>query len=328
MSRNAPYILGLRCFIYALAAGNTVVMKGSELSPRCFSILGQVMSEAGVPAGALNILYHRPADAAAVTTALIEHPAVKKVNFTGSTAVGSIIAATAGKNLKPVLMELGGKASAIVCEDADISHAATQCTLGAFLHSGQICMSTERILVSKRVLEPFREALQKNIHGIFPAHEPAILIQAAGVTKNKKLISDAVAKGAKVVHGDHTISETSATRMAPIVVEGVSKDMDLYHTESFGPSVSLISFETEDEAVDMANHTDYGLSGAVFTSNLLKGLRIAKKIETGAVHINSMSVHDEPNLPHGGAKKSGWGRFNARWGLEEFLRTKTITFQE
>ncbi|KAE9992163.1 hypothetical protein EG327_009896 [Venturia inaequalis] len=325
---NAPYILGLRAMIYALAAGNTVVFKGSELSPRCFSVLGQVLTEAGLPAGVLNMIYHKPQDASEITTALVEHPAIKKVNFTGSTAVGSIIAGMSGKNLKPCLMELGGKASAIVCADAELSKAGMQCALGAFLHSGQVCMSTERILVHSSIISEFRTALQGAITSVFPAHTPAVLIASAGVEKNKKLIEDAVSKGAKVTHGDHKIEESSKTRMAPIVVEGVKDHMDLFHTESFGPSVSLIPFETEEEAVKMANDTDYGLSGAIFTESLGRGLRMAKQIESGAIHINSMSVHDEPNLPHGGVKKSGWGRFNSKWGLAEFLRTKTITFQE
>ena len=116
--------------------------------------------------------------------------------------------------------------------------------------------------------------------------------------------------------------------MRPIVIEGITKDMDLYYTESFGPTVSLFSFEDEDEAIDMANDTEYGLSAAVFTESLTTGLRVAKRIESGAVHINGMSVHDEPALPHGGVKKSGWGRFNASFGLEEFLRCKTVTWSD
>lgn len=317
----------MRAILYAIAVGNTAILKGSELSPRCFWALGQVLTEAGLPAGVVNMIYHRPQDAAEVTTALINHPSVKKINFTGSTAVGSIIAGLAGKALKPVLMELGGKASAIVCSDADISKAATLCALGAFLHSGQICMSTERILVASDILEPFRSALQGAISNIFPSHAPTVLVQSAGVEKNKKLIKDAVSKGAKVIHGDHEKDEISKTRMAPVVVEGTTKEMDLFYTESFGPSVSLISFSTDEEAIAMANDTEYGLSGAIFTESLSRGLKIAKSIETGAIHINTMSVHDEPALPHGGTKKSGWGRFNARWGLEEFLRLKTITYQ-
>lgn len=136
---NAPYILGARAFLYPIVAGNTVVHKGSELSPRVMWAMGSVLKEAGLPDGVLNMIYHRPSDAAAVTNALIEHPAIKKINFTGSTMVGSIITSKAGKELKPVLMELGGKASAIVCEDANLELAALQCALGAFLHAGQIC---------------------------------------------------------------------------------------------------------------------------------------------------------------------------------------------
>lgn len=274
------------------------------------------------------MIYHRPQEAAEITQTIIEHKAVKKITFTGSTAVGGIIASLAGKNLKPVLMELGGKASAIVCNDANLETAARECALGAFLHSGQICMSTERVLVQSKILPEFRTALQASVGAIFPASTPSVTILPAAITKNKALIADAVEKGAKVIHGDPNIEESTKTRMAPIIVEGVKKGMDLYYTESFGPSVSLIPFETEEEAIAMANDTDYGLSGAVFTESLGRGLRIAKQIETGAVHINSMSVHDEPNLPHGGAKKSGWGRFNGNFGMDEFLRIKIITFQD
>lgn len=333
---NAPYILGLRAVIYALAAGNTCVLKGPELSPRCYWAIGDVLKQAGLPDGALNVIYHRPQDAAEITSLLIEHPAIKKINFTGSTAVGSIISSQAGKHLKPVLMELGGKAPAIVLDDADVEKAAFQCALGAFLHSGQICMSTERIIVQKSILDKFVPALQAAIKKLHPEEgESPILVASVAVEKNKKLVGAALEKGAKLLHGDHTkdehvpnTSEISKTRMRPVVVGGVTKDMDIYHTESFGPSVSVIEVDTEEEAIQIANDTDYGLSSAVFSENLQRALRIARQIETGAVHINSMSVHDEANLPHGGAKKSGWGRFNASWGLEEFLRTKTVTFQE
>ncbi|KAF2708028.1 aldehyde dehydrogenase [Pleomassaria siparia CBS 279.74] len=333
---NAPYILGVRSILYALAGGNTCILKGSELSPRCFWAIGSCLTEAGLPPGALNVLYHQAKDAAQITTALIENPSIKKVNFTGSTAVGRIIAQTAGKHLKPVLMELGGKASAIVLDDADLNKAATQCALGAFLHSGQICMATERILVHKDIKAQFIEAFTGAAEGIFGGDKPApVLVASAGVEKNKRLITEAVQAGAKVIHGDHEkdeahpeTKEVSKTRMRPIIVDGVNKDMELYHAESFGPSVSIIEISTDDEAIEIANDTEYGLTGAVFTENLARGLRIARQIESGAVHINAMTVHDESNLPHGGAKMSGWGRFNGNWGIEEFLRLKTITYQE
>lgn len=225
-----------------------------------------------------------------MTNALIEAPAVKKITFTGSTAVGSIIAAAAGKALKPVVMELGGKASAIVCADADLQLAATQCALGAFAHSGQICMSTERILVHECVRAEFEEELGKALDTLAQGSEDSpVLIAAAGVEKNRKLIGEALKGGAHVVHGDVDLKEISETRMRPIVVGGVTEKMDLYHQESFGPSVSLIAVESEEEAIRIANDTEYGLSGAVFTRDLAKGLSIAKQIESGAVHINSMS---------------------------------------
>ncbi|KAH7406467.1 aldehyde dehydrogenase domain-containing protein [Phaeosphaeria sp. MPI-PUGE-AT-0046c] len=326
---NAPYVLGMRSILFPLAAGNTVVFKGSEFCPRTWWAIGSVLAEAGLPAGALNILVHRPEDAAQITTALIEDPSIKKINFTGSTAVGRIIASQAGKNLKPVLMELGGKASAIVLDDAELKNAATQCALGAFLHSGQICMSSERILVHKNIKPQFLEAFKGAVEGIFGGDKPApVLVNAVGVERNKRLISQAVEAGAKVIYGDHTQDERHNTHMRPIVVDGVKKDMDLFYTESFGPSVSVIEISNDEEAVEIANDTDYGLSGAIFTENLARGLRIAKQIEAGAVHINAMTVHDEWTLPHGGAKASGFGRFNGQWGLEEFSRTKTITYKD
>ncbi|PNS20257.1 Glutarate-semialdehyde dehydrogenase DavD [Sphaceloma murrayae] len=327
---NAPFILGTRAMLYAIATGNTVVLKGSELSPRCFWALGSVFHEAGLPAGVLNVIYHQPSDAVAVTNAMIEHPATKKVNFTGSTAVGSIIASKAGKELKPVVMELGGKASAIVCKDAEIQNAAMQCAVGAFLHSGQICMSTERILVHKSILEPFSEALKGAIDKVYPKERQyAILVAKPAVEKNKKLLEDATSKGANLIYGDldSALDKDNAYRMRPFVVSGVKPGMDLYYQESFGPSVSLLPFDSEQEAIDIANDTDYGLSGAVFSENLGRALRIAREIDSGAVHINSMSVHDEAPLPHGGNKKSGWGRFNGQWGMDEFLRLKTVTYK-
>ncbi|KAL5116321.1 hypothetical protein ACEQ8H_005779 [Pleosporales sp. CAS-2024a] len=326
---NAPYVLGMRSVLYPLAAGCTVVFKGSEFCPRVWWAIGSVLTEAGLPAGVLSVLVHRVEDAAQITTALIESACIKKINFTGSTAVGRIITSQAGKNLKPVLMELGGKASAIVLEDAELNNAALQCALGAFLHSGQICMSSERILVHKDIKAKFIEAFKQAAEKVFGGDKPApVLIAAAGVERNKKLISDAVKAGAKVIYGDHTSEEEFNTHMRPIIVDKVTKDMDLFYTESFGPSVSIVEISSDEEAIEVANDTDYGLSGAIFTENLARGLRIAKQIESGAIHINSMSVHDEAGLPHGGAKASGWGRFNGNWGIDEFSRTKTITYRD
>ncbi|MCJ1291708.1 hypothetical protein MMC34_003253 [Xylographa carneopallida] len=327
---NAPYILGFRAVAYALATGNTTILKAPEFSPRCYWAIGSVFQEAGLPAGCLNVLAHRPQDAAEITTLLIEHPSVKKINFTGSTHVGGIIAAAAGKALKPVLMELGGKASAIVLADADLQKAATQCALGAFFHSGQVCMATERIIVHSSIADAFATHLSKAIANIFPASGPApVLVSPAGVKKNHALVSDALAKGAHLAVGSLPDAPSpSSTRMRPLVVSHVTPAMDLYRTESFGPTVSLFVVDSDAEAVVLANDTEYGLTCAVFTEDLRRGLEVARGVESGAVHINSMTIHDEPALPHGGVKMSGFGRFNAAQGLEEFLRSKTVTWRD
>ncbi|RDW93556.1 aldehyde dehydrogenase [Aspergillus mulundensis] len=326
---NAPFILGTRSIALPLAAGNTTILKGSELSPKCFWLIGDVLREAGLPAGCLNVIYHRTSDAPAVTNALIAHPDVRKISFTGSTLVGSIIASTAGKYIKPVLLELGGKASAIVLDDANLEKAAMGCTLGAFLNSGQICMSTERIVVQRSIAEKFQELLVETSEKIFGKNAPApVLVAAAAVKKNKGLVVDALEKGGNVVFGDPNGSESCANSLRPLIVGGVTKEMDLYATESFGPTVSLIVVDSEEEAIELANDTEYGLTSAVFTGNLFRGLRVAKQIEAGAVHINSMTVHDEPTLPHGGWKSSGFGRFGGTTGYDEWLQTKTITWQE
>ncbi|KAF8217926.1 salicylaldehyde dehydrogenase [Mycena galopus ATCC 62051] len=333
---NAPYILGIRAVLFPLATGNTCVLKGSELSPRCFYNIGRIFTEAGLPPGALNIVYSTRADSPAITTQLINAPAIKKINFTGSSAIGALIAAAAGRALKPCLMELGGKAAAIVLDDADLEHAAMQCTIGAFVHAGQVCMSTERILVHAAVIDQFRPALQRAVAGFAPANGPApVLVQGAAVARNRALVEDALGKGATLLHGDHTADEAhpetgapSATRLRPIVVEGVTREMAIYRDESFGPSVSLIAVKDEDEAIAISNESDYGLNSAIFTRDLARGLRVAKRLECGNIHINAMSVHDEASLPHGGVKSSGWGRFNGAWGLEEFVRIKTVTYKE
>ncbi|KAK3718689.1 hypothetical protein LTR37_004906 [Vermiconidia calcicola] len=298
--------------------GNTVVVKGPEKAPGCYWTLVDIFRAAGLPSGVLNTIIHRPQDGAEITSALISAPAVRKVNFTGSTAVGRVIAGLAGREMKPVLMELGGKAPAIVCEDADLQLAALQCTLGAFLYSGQICMATERILVNAKVADDFRKTLSATIDQVF-AGNGLVLVDKTPVEKNARLLQDPISKGATTTYGQASEKMDLATAMKPVVIEGVKEGMDLYYQESFGPTVSLFVVESDEAALKIANDTEYGLASAVFTENLQRGLRIARQIETGAVHINSMSVHDESVLPHGGAKKSGFGRFNGEEGLKEWI---------
>lgn len=303
------------------------MLKAPEFSPRCTWAIASVLSEAGLPPGVLNVIAHQTSDAATVTKSIIDNPLIKKVNFTGSTMVGRIVASMCGQSLKPLLLELGGKAPAIIWHDADLKAAAHACALGSFLHGGQICMSTERVIVHKSISSAFAEEFKAATGAIFPSEQDAhVLINAANVNKNKLLITDAMSKGATIITGDANAAESSDTRLRPIIISGVKPSMDLYYTESFGPTVSLIEVETEEEALRIANDTEYGLSSAVFTNDLRTGLRFAKGIETGAVHINGMSVHDETALPHGGAKASGYGRFGST-GMQEWLRSKTVTFK-
>lgn len=325
--RNAPFILGVRSFASPIAAGNTVVVKASELAPRSIWAMVSAMHEAGFPDGVLNMIFHEPSAAANVTAAVIANPLVKKINFTGSTHVGRIVAKLAGEQLKPVVLELGGKAPAIVWEDADLQLAADKCALGAFQNAGQVCMSTEYILVHKSVKQPFVEKFTAAVARHFPSGaEAPLLISSAAVAKNKRLVADAADRGASVLHGDVNSRETSETRLRPIVLEKVTSDMDIHKTESFGPTVSLIEIDSEEQAIQIANDSEFGLTSAVFTQDLRRGLRLAREIETGAVHINGMTIHDEPALPHGGVKASGYGRWNSSRGMEECVRTKNVTF--
>ena len=326
--RNAPLILGTRAFAFPIAAGNTVVLKATEKAPRCMSLLVSAFQQAGLPPGVLNMIVHDPADAAEITSTIIAHPKIRKINFTGSTDVGRIIGRLAGENLQPVVLEPGGKASAIIWEDADLELAANECAKGAFLHAGQICMATEKILIHKAIKERFIELLAISIEKMYPnSRDPPTLIDATSVKRSRDLVLDSVKKGASIAVGSIEVEESNTTSMRPIVVDNVTASMDIYHRESFGPIVALIDITTEQEAIHAANDTEYGLTAAVFTQDLTRGLRLARQIESGAVHINGMTIHDEPVLPHGGAKASGYGRFNAAQGLYEWTRTKNVTFR-
>ncbi|OAG45499.1 hypothetical protein AYO21_00135 [Fonsecaea monophora] len=315
---NAPFILAIRAVATPIICGNTAVLKASELSPKTHNIIGQVFRDAGLPPGVLNIVQHCREDAAEVINAMIAHPAVRKINFTGSTAVGRIIAQQAGRYLKPVLLELGGKASCIVLEDADLIKAAKAVVMGGFLHHGQICMATERVIVMRRVSEEFLKILRTEAEAFVAGNA----VSTDGAKRTESLVEAAVEQGAHLEFG-HAARLNASLR--PTILSGVTKDMALFYTESFGPTISLTIVDTVDEAVSLANDSEYGLSASIFSQNIPKALRCAKRIETGACHINAMTIHDEPFLPHGGAKESGFGRFGGQWGMDEFLQVRTIT---
>ena len=284
--------------------------------------------EAGLPPGVINMITHDRSAAAEVTESLVANPLVKKINFTGSTPVGRIIGKLAGQHLKPVVLELGGKAPAIVWEDADLDHAAGQCAMGALLNAGQVCMCTDMVIVHKAVRARFCEKLVAAVENFAPSSgEEPVLINSAAVGKNMALIKNALSQGASAIVGDPEAVDATSARMRPIILDKVTTDMDIYGTESFGPSLPILEVETEEEALRVANGTEFGLNAAVFTEDLRRGLRLAKEIEAGAVHINTMTLHDEFIMPHGGTKASGFGRFNANKGLEEWVRTKSVSFR-
>ncbi|KAF7184080.1 hypothetical protein CNMCM7691_004639 [Aspergillus felis] len=313
---NAPIILGLRAVVAPIAAGN-----GSELSPQTHYLIASLFREAGFPPGVLNFLLHRPEDAPEIFDVLINHPAIKKCNFTGSTQVGRIIASQAALALKPVLLELGGKNFTVVLDDADLDLAAREITKGAFLNNGQICMSTDMVLVTTAVAPTLEAKILAILHEI---DTTSVLISPAAKAKVEMLVSDARDKGAQI-HTPPRVNEASPRSFPPTVVTGLTPEMKLYEIESFGPVVSIVAVETEEQITAIIEAAKYGLSSSIISRNHYRALELAGSIKAGAVHINSMTVHDEPTLPHGGYGDSGWGRFGAHWGLEEFVQTKVVT---
>ncbi|MDK3075334.1 aldehyde dehydrogenase [Sedimentitalea sp. JM2-8] len=326
---NAPVILGVRAIATPLACGNTVVMKTSELCPRVHALIVEAVAEAGLPAGVLNAISNAPDEAADVVAALIEHPAVRRVNFTGSTRVGRMIGELAGRNLKPALLELGGKAPMIVLEDADIDAAVAAAGFGAYMNQGQICMSTERIITVGEAGDRFVEAFRAKVESL-TAGDPregnaplGSLVNLAAAERIEDLMADALDKGATLIAGGGR-----GTMLNAAALDQVTADMRIYTEESFGPVVAIIRAGSVDEAVRIANDSEFGLSAAVFGRDTMKALEVARRIESGICHVNGPTVHDEAQMPFGGVKASGYGRFGGNWGIAEFTELRWITLQD
>ena len=294
---NAPVILGVRSIAVPLAVGNTVVMKASEICP--------------------------------AVQALIAHPAVRRVNFTGSTRVGRIIGELSARYLKPAVLELGGKAPLLVLDDADLDEAVNGAAFGAFMHQGQICMSTERVAVDEAVADDFVARFAAKAKSL-PAGDPrnsnvvlGSMVSVEAAQKVEGLIQDAVAKGAKLVAG----GKRDGSILEATVLDHVKPHMAIYYEESFGPVAAVIRAKGDDALVDIANDTEYGLSSAVFSQNINRALSVAERIQSGAVHINGATVADEPQIPFGGVKNSGYGRFGGPYGIAEFTEMKWVTIE-
>jgi len=327
---NAPVILGVRSLATPLACGNTVVFKSSEICPRTHRLIADALFESGLPQGVLNVVSNAPEDAPELVEALIGHKAIRRVNFTGSTRVGRHIAEVAARNLKPALLELGGKAPFVVLDDADLDQAVAAAAFGAYMNQGQICMSTERIVVDEKIADAFVAALTAKAASL-KAGDPrqgntplGCLVDLSAAQRIDALIKDGVARGARVTAG----GGIDGTIMQATVVDGVTSGMKLYRDESFGPVVAVIRVGSLDEAVRVANDTEYGLSAAVFGRDVTRAMGVAARIESGICHVNGPTVHDEAQMPFGGVKASGYGRIGGKAGIAEFTELRWITVQD
>ena len=327
---NAPVILGVRAVATPLACGNTVVFKASEACPATHGLIVEVLEEAGLPPGAINLLTNAPADAPTLVEGLIAHPAVRRVNFTGSTKVGRRIAELAGRHLKPALLELGGKAPLVILDDADLEAAVNAVAFGAFMNQGQICMSTERVVVDAKVADAFVARLKAKAAAL-PVGDPrqgevvlGAMVSAAAAGLVSDLAQDAKDKGGDVVLAP---SVSHQTVVSAAIVDRVTPAMRIYSEESFGPIVAIIRVSGDDEAIRVANDTEYGLAAAVFSQNINRALHVATRINSGICHINGSTVADEAQMPFGGTKSSGYGRFGGTAGIAEFTDLRWITIE-
>ncbi|MCT8974787.1 aldehyde dehydrogenase family protein [Microbaculum marinisediminis] len=326
---NFPVLLTARGLAFPIAAGNTVVLKPSEETPYCGGLLfAEVFEEAGVPEGVLNVVTCSRDKVQEVGDELIENPYVKGISFTGSTAVGRQVAAKAGAHLKKCCVELGGKDSLIVCDDADMERATQAANFGAFMHQGQICMSVEKVLVHEKIFDQFLAKFVERAARLGvgdPTRDKGNiigpLINDKQVDKVRAQLEDALAKGAEIALG----GKIEGRFVEPTILTGVTPGMKIYDEETFGPVVPVIPFRTDEEAIRIANDTEYGLSAGVMTGDESRGLAIAGRLDTGNCHVNCSSVNDEPHVPFGGVKASGVGKHGGRWSMETFTETRWIT---
>lgn len=327
---NAALILSARAITAPLVLGNTVVLKPSEESPFAGGLLwGEIFAEAGLPEGVLNVVSHAPGAAPPIGEEFAENPLVRRINFTGSTATGRKLAEVAGRNLKRILLELGGYNPLIVLRDADLEYAVDAAAFGAFLHQGQICMSARRIIVERPIADEFVDRLAKKTSGL-KAGDPREHDTIIGPLINKRALAtvagrvhEAVAKGARVLAGGEAVGPCfQATLLAD-----VPPDSELATQETFGPVAAVEVVADVDEAVRRANDTSYGLASGIITGDADMGMVVAQGLEAGIVHINDQTVHDEPQMPFGGVKDSGWGRFGGTAAIDEFTELRWITVQ-
>src|SRR5580693_872822 len=323
---NFPVVLSLKKVAFALACGNTFVLKPSEETSLIGLKLAEVFERAGVPAGVFNVV---PGEGATLGRALLDDPRVKLVSFTGSTAVGRLIATECAKRGKRVVLEMGGKSPLIVLKDADLDYAVDTACFGIFIHQGQICMAGSRIIVEAPIYETFlqRFAAKAKTLQVGDPRDPHTVIGPLIRTSQCKMIDrkikEAVAAGARVLTG----GSYEGNFYQPTVVADVTPSMAAFRDELFGPVAAVSRAENADHALALANNSSYGLSSAVLTNDLQIAMRFALELEAGMVHLNGPTVHDEPTVPFGGVKDSGSGREGGRWSVEEMTEVKWVTIQ-
>lgn len=327
---NAPLILSMRAICLPIALGNTVVLKPAPDSPVSGGVaMAEIFEEAGLPPGVLNVVTHSTNDTRAVGDELVSNPCVKRLSFTGSTRAGRELAEKCGRHLKRIALELGGHNPLLILDDADIGQAVDIAAFGAFLHQGQICMSVRRIIVARAVAEEFTNRFVKKAQSLKVGdprnHDTVIgpLINQVQLDRVKANVDATLAAGARALCG----AKHEGLCYHPTVLVDVAPQAKVCCEETFGPVVAILPVDSIEEALAVANQSDYGLSSAVLTKDYEKGLWLAERLETGMVHINDSTVLDEPQVPFGGVKQSGLGRLGGRQAIEEFTEAKWITIQ-
>ena len=324
---NFPFLLSMRSIAPAIATGNSVVIKPASDTPVTSGLLfGELFEQAGFPVGLVNVVVGRGSE---IGDAFVTHPVPCLISFTGSTEVGRRIGELAGQQLKEVALELGGNNVMIVLKDANIERAAKAAAFGKFMHQGQICMALNRIIVEQDVHDEFVEkftAIVCSLQTGDPANPNTFigpLINKQQVERIQQDVQASIALGATL----HLAGGAEQCVMEPVILTNVKNDMPIAKNEIFGPVACIIKAQDEQQAIELANDSPYGLTGSIFTENLHHGVEVAKKIKSGMIHINDQSVNDEAHVPFGGEKDSGIGRFNGEWAIDKFTKVKWIGVQ-
>lgn len=327
---NFPLLLSGRGIGVPLAVGNTVVLKPSEETPVTGGIIyAEIFEEAGLPAGVFNVVTCSRDSVQAVGDVLVTSPEVGGISFTGSTAVGRQIARDGAYHLKTVAMELGGKDALIILDDADMERAVDAATFGTFMNQGQICMSTERIIVHESLAEEFTGKFVERVQGLGIGNTRELGCPIGPIINQKQLdkihsqVTEAIEQGAELLTG----GSYDGLFYQPTVLKNVTRNMRVFRDETFGPVAPIIVVSSDEEAIEVANDSEYGLSGGVITQSEERGMNIVRKLETGIAHVNDQSVYDEPHVPFGGVKNSGIGRHGGSASVETFTETRWLTIE-